>query len=163
MSQPERFEVLILGSGQGGKLLVGIWRDRGDGPPSLSAGGSGAPVPTSPACPARMRFGARGSHIWRITPRSSARRPVPSRPTSGRSLGGQLKRELSDEELLEFVGRGISAKDKPTSVSGWEVDVEHLDRRELFQNRSRREPGSSEAQFVTQSCVEAKSQERNKN
>src|SRR4029077_14944911 len=46
MSQPERFEVLILGSGQGGKLLVGIWRDRGDGPPSLSAGGSGAPVPT---------------------------------------------------------------------------------------------------------------------
>ena len=82
---------------------------------------------------------------------------------SGGSLGGQLKPELSDEELLEFVGRGISAKDKPTSVSGWEVDVEHLDSRELFQNRSRREPGSSEAQFVTQSCVEAKSQERNKN
>ena len=78
-------------------------------------------------------------------------------------MGGQLERELSDEELLEFVGRSISAKDKPTAVSGWEVDVEHLDSRELFQNRSRREPGSSEAQFVTQGCVEAKSQERNEN
>jgi hypothetical protein len=61
------------------------------------------------------------------------------------SLSGQLEPELSDEELLEFVGRGISAKDKPTSVSGWEVDVEHLDCRELFKNRSRGEPGSSEA------------------
>jgi hypothetical protein len=37
-------------------------------------------------------------------------------------LGGQLECELSDEKLLEFVGRGISAKDKPPSVSGWEVD-----------------------------------------
>jgi hypothetical protein len=45
-------------------------------------------------------------------------------------LSGQLEPELSDEKLLEFVGRGISAKDKPTSVSGWEVDVEHLDSRE---------------------------------
>ena len=38
---------------------------------------------------------------------------------------------------------------------------EHLDGRELFENRSR--SGSSEAQFVTQGCVEAKGQERNKN
>jgi hypothetical protein len=45
---------------------------------------------------------------------------------SGGSLGGQLKGELSNEELLEFVGRGVSAKDQPTSISGWEVDVEHL-------------------------------------
>src|SRR6266436_4722361 len=51
----------------------GIWRERGDGLPSWSAGGSGAPVPTSPACPARMRFGARRSRIWRAMPRSSAR------------------------------------------------------------------------------------------
>ena len=64
-------------------------------------------------------------------------------------MGGQLECELSDEELLEFVGRGISAKDKPTPISGWKVDVEHLDGRELFENRSRRESGSSEAQFVT--------------
>src|SRR5437016_7156015 len=42
----------------------GIWRERGDGLPSWSAGGSGAPVPTSAACPARMRFGARRLHIW---------------------------------------------------------------------------------------------------
>ena len=75
---------------------------------------------------------------------------------SGGRLGGQLECELSDEELLKFVGRGISAKDKPTPISGWEVDVEHLDGRELFENRSRGESGSSEAQFVTQGCVEAK-------
>ena len=52
MSQPEQFEVLILGSGQGGKLLaywLGIWRDRGGGQPSWNAGGLGAPAPTSPA------------------------------------------------------------------------------------------------------------------
>jgi hypothetical protein len=81
MSQSEQFEVLILGSGQGASYWLGIWRDWGDGPPSWSAGGSGAPAPTSPACPARMRFGARGLHIWCITPRSSARRPVPLGPT----------------------------------------------------------------------------------
>jgi hypothetical protein len=28
MSEPEQFEILILGSGQGGRLLPGIWRDR---------------------------------------------------------------------------------------------------------------------------------------
>jgi hypothetical protein len=42
MSQPEQFEVLILGSGQGGESYwLGIWRDRGDGLPSWSAGGLG--------------------------------------------------------------------------------------------------------------------------
>ena len=50
----------------------------------------------------------------------------------GRTLSGQLEPELSDEKLLEFVGRGISTKDKPPAVSGWEVDVEHLNGRELF-------------------------------
>src|SRR6516225_3252452 len=50
---------------------------------------------------------------------------------------------------------------RPSVVGKW--NVEHLDSRELFQNRSRRQSRSSEAQFVTQSCVEAKSQERNKN
>jgi len=44
MSQPERFEVPIFGSGQGGKLLAWHMRDRGGGLPSWSAGGSGAPV-----------------------------------------------------------------------------------------------------------------------
>src|SRR5438552_18577129 len=76
--------------------------------------------------------------------------------SSGWTLSGQLEPELSDEEFLEFVGRGISAKDKPTPVSGWEMDVEHLDGRKLFQNRSRRQSGGSEPQFVTQGCVEAK-------
>jgi hypothetical protein len=36
----------------------------------------------------------------------------------GGTLGGELEAELFDEELLNFVGRGISAKDKPTAVSG---------------------------------------------
>ena len=63
MSQPEQFEVLILGSGRGESYWLGIWRDRGGGQPSWNAGGSEAPAPTSPACPARMRFGARGLHI----------------------------------------------------------------------------------------------------
>jgi hypothetical protein len=39
MSQPERFEVLILGSGQGASYWLGIWRDRGGGLPLSSAGG----------------------------------------------------------------------------------------------------------------------------
>jgi hypothetical protein len=29
MSRPEQFDVLILGSGKGGKLLLGTWRNRG--------------------------------------------------------------------------------------------------------------------------------------
>src|SRR6516225_4537467 len=50
---------------------------------------------------------------------------------------------------------------RPSVVGKW--NVEHLDSRELFQNRSRRQSRSSEAQFVTQSCVETKGQERTKN
>jgi hypothetical protein len=38
-------------------------------------------------------------------------------------LGGELKPELFDEELLNFVGRGVSAKNKPTPVSGWKMDA----------------------------------------
>jgi hypothetical protein len=34
MLQPERYEVLVLGSGQGGKLLAWLWPDRGGGLPS---------------------------------------------------------------------------------------------------------------------------------
>jgi hypothetical protein len=41
MSQAEQFEVLILGSGQGGKLLAWHMARSGDGLPSWSADGSG--------------------------------------------------------------------------------------------------------------------------
>ena len=43
------------------------------------------------------------------------------------------------------------------------MDVKHLDGRELFKNRSRCQSGSSEAQLLTQGCVKAKGQERDKN
>ena len=48
MSEPERFEVLILGSGQGGKLLAWHMARLGEGRPSWSAVGSEGPVPISP-------------------------------------------------------------------------------------------------------------------
>src|SRR5690349_1444756 len=47
--------------GLAASLWPGIWHSLDDGLLSLSAGGSAAPVPTSPACPARMRFRARTS------------------------------------------------------------------------------------------------------
>lgn len=50
MSQPQQFEVLILGSGEAGKLLAWHMAHRGGALPSWSAGGSGAPAPISPAC-----------------------------------------------------------------------------------------------------------------
>ena len=80
MSEPEQVEALVLGSGFGGKLLAWHMADRGGGLPLSSAGGSAAPVPISPACPARMRFGVHGSRIWRITCHSSVRqRTLPRR------------------------------------------------------------------------------------
>ena len=63
MSQSERFDILILGSGQGASCSLGTWRDRGGAQLSSNAAGSAAPVRTSPACRARMRSGARRSRI----------------------------------------------------------------------------------------------------
>ena len=44
MPQPEQYDVLILGSGAGGKPLAGIWQLRDAGRPSSSAAGSAAPA-----------------------------------------------------------------------------------------------------------------------
>jgi hypothetical protein len=38
MSQPQQFEVLVLGSGTAASSSLGIWRERGDEPPWWSAG-----------------------------------------------------------------------------------------------------------------------------
>ena len=81
MPQPEHRDFLILGSGQGGKLLAWHLARSGQRVAVVERRGSAAPVPPSPACPARTRSGARGSHISPATPLSSAQRPVQSRPT----------------------------------------------------------------------------------
>jgi class 3 adenylate cyclase len=86
MSEPERLGVQILGSGQGGKLLAWHMVRSGRRTAVVERGGMlAAPAPTSPACPARTRSGARGSHTWHGTQRSSALRPARSRPTWRRS------------------------------------------------------------------------------
>ena len=69
MSQPEQVDVLILGSGAGGKLLAWHMARSGRRTAVVERRWIGAPVPTSPACPARMRSGAPRSRIWRATPR----------------------------------------------------------------------------------------------
>lgn len=61
MSGPERYEVLVLGSGAGGKFIAWIWRNPGAGQPSSSAVGSARPARISIACPARTKSGARKS------------------------------------------------------------------------------------------------------
>ena len=61
MSQPEPYEDLVLGSGEGGKYLA--WHLARSALPSSSAGGSAGPARTSTVSPARMRFGARKSRI----------------------------------------------------------------------------------------------------
>src|SRR5205823_9331755 len=61
----ERVDVLVLGSGEGGKYLA--WHmgpKRGAAPSSWSGDGSAAPVRTSTVCRARTRSGARRSRRW---------------------------------------------------------------------------------------------------
>jgi pyruvate/2-oxoglutarate dehydrogenase complex dihydrolipoamide dehydrogenase (E3) component len=73
MSQPEQFEVLILGSGQGGKLLAWHMARSGRRTAVVERRWIGGSCPNIACLPSKNEFGARGSHIWRITPRSSAR------------------------------------------------------------------------------------------
>jgi hypothetical protein len=47
MAEPERFDVLIVGSGQGARLLAWHIAGRATAPRSSSAGGSAAHAPTS--------------------------------------------------------------------------------------------------------------------
>ena len=64
MPEPERLDVLILGSGQGGKLLAWHMARSGRRTAVVERRMSAAPARTSPACPARTRSGARGSRTW---------------------------------------------------------------------------------------------------
>ena len=55
-----------LAVGLAASLSLGTWRNRDGGLPSWSGGGSAAPVRTSPACRARMRFAsAKVAHLAR--------------------------------------------------------------------------------------------------
>ena len=97
---PEQVEVLILGSGQGGKLLAWQMAQSGDALLSSSVAGSVVPVPTLPACPARMRFGALGWLTWRSTLGSSALSRVRSRPIWPRMAAvRQRKRDMVNREI----------------------------------------------------------------
>jgi hypothetical protein len=58
MSRPEQFDALILGRGQGGKLLA--WHMAGLGRRTASAAGSAAPIPTSPASGEQLPDDPRG-------------------------------------------------------------------------------------------------------
>ena len=71
--QPERFDVLVLGSGTGGKLIA--WHLAGSGQRTavVERQWIGARVRTSPACRARMKFAAQRWRTWRGTGRNSAR------------------------------------------------------------------------------------------
>ena len=73
MPRSEQFDVLVLGSGTGGNLSLGTWRNRDDGLPSLRDVGSAAPVRTSPACQARTRSLARELLTWRGAADATAR------------------------------------------------------------------------------------------
>ena len=67
----ERYEILILGSRAGGKLLAWDMAGAGHRTAVIEPGGSAALVRTSTASRARTRSGARRSRTWSTTPRIS--------------------------------------------------------------------------------------------
>ena len=58
------------------------------------------------------------------------------------------------------LGLGVAREDEVASVGGGQVDVEHLDRGELFQHGSGREARRGGAESLAQRDVEAVSQKR---
>src|SRR5580704_2923025 len=72
-------------------LLLGIWRNLDDGPPSWRDVGLAAHVQTSPACQARMRSRARKSRTWRVTADPMARLLVPSPSIWQRFVGASAR------------------------------------------------------------------------
>ena len=53
----------------------------------------------------------------------------------GRRLGRQSQFQFLQQHLLLGLGFGVTRHDQPASVAGRQADFQHLDRRELFQNR----------------------------
>src|SRR6266446_10707489 len=73
MPKSEQFEILVLGSGTGGKLIAWYMAQSGRRTAVVERRWVAAPVPTSPVCQARMRSRARESHTWRATAGTMAR------------------------------------------------------------------------------------------
>lgn len=72
-----------------------------------------------------------------------------------RGLGGQLQVERGETQLVLFFGLGIAGKDQPAAVTGGDPSVEHRQRRELLEHRSRRQTGRVLAQPMAQCDVHA--------
>jgi hypothetical protein len=58
----------------------------------------------------------------------------------GRWLGGQLELELVDEQLQLGFRLGVAGEHELASVSGREMDVDHLDGGELLKSAARGQP-----------------------
>jgi hypothetical protein len=70
MPESEHFDVVILGSGQGGKLLAWTLGRSGKTVAVVERRGSAARAPPSPACHRRTRSGARASPILSEMPQN---------------------------------------------------------------------------------------------
>ena len=100
--QHETFDVVILGSGQGGKHLAWHLGDQGKALPSWSANGSAARARPWHACPPRTKSGARG---WRI---SSGTRPASAPPwmacRTDMARVRRRKQDMIDREIELHLG-----------------------------------------------------------
>ena len=67
MSQPERFEMLVFGSGAGGKLLAWHMAKSGRRTAVVERKLIGGSCPNTNCLPARTRFGAQRSPTWFTT------------------------------------------------------------------------------------------------
>jgi len=67
MSQPERFEMLVLGSGAGGKLLAWHMAKSGRRTAVVERKLIGGSCPNTNCLPARTRFEAQRSPTWFTT------------------------------------------------------------------------------------------------
>ena len=54
-------------------------------------------------------------------------------------LWGQSKIESFHEKSLVWVGLGVTAQDQGSTIVGWEMNIEHLDARELIEHGARGE------------------------
>jgi choline dehydrogenase-like flavoprotein len=90
MPQSEQFDVLVLGSGTGAKLIAWYMAQSGRQTAVVEDVGLAAHVQTSPVCQARMRSRARKSRTWRVTAGPMGRLLVPS-PSIWRRSSAQAR------------------------------------------------------------------------
>ena len=76
MPQAERFEVLVLGSGTGGKLMAWHMAQSGRRTAVVERRWIGGACPNIACMPSKNEIRSARLRIWRVTPRSSGRRPA---------------------------------------------------------------------------------------